>query len=79
MRKRVYYQSAALRRRYRACISRESEALYSVDIRYACELVDLGYQEYRHQLIRDTQEIRESCHDLSHGHLVEENDFLVEL
>ena len=79
MRKSVDDERAALGRRNRAGIGRETEGLDGVDVRDAGELVDLGDQEHRQQLVRDAIQGREAGHDLRHGHLVDQNELAVEL
>ena len=72
-------QRAALGGRHRAAVRRQAEGLHGVDVGHAGELVDLGHQEHRHQLIGDTQQVGEAGHDLAHGHLIEQNDLLIQL
>ena len=79
MRQGVDDERAALGRRNRAGIGRETEGLDGVDVRDAGELVDLGDQEHRQQLMRDAVQSREAGHDLRHGHLVDQNELAVEL
>ena len=79
MRQGVDNECAALGRRHRAGVGRETEGLDGVDVRDAGELVDLGDQEHRQQLIWDAGHGREARHDLAHGHLVKQHDLTVEL
>ena len=79
MGQRVDDQRAALGGRHGAAVSRQAEGLHRVDVGHAGQLVDLGHQEHGHQLIGDTQQVGEAGHDLPHGHLVEQNDLLVQL
>ena len=72
-------QRAALGGGHRAAVGGQAEGLHRVDIGYAGQLVDLGHQEHGHQLIGDAQQVGEAGHDLAHGHLVEQNDLLVQL
>ena len=72
-------QSAALGRRNRAGIGGQTEGLDCIDVRYAGELVDLGDEEDGQQLVRNTAQIGEACHDLTHGHLVKGHEHLVKL
>ena len=79
MRQSVDDQSAALGGGHGAGIGGQAEGFHRVNIRHAGQLVDLGHQEHRHQLIGDAQQIREARHDLAHGHLVEQDHLLVQL
>ncbi len=75
----VQHQRAALGGRDRAGIGRQAEGFDRVDIGHADQLVDLGHQEHRQQLVRDAEQIGEAGHDLAHRHLVEGDELLVEL
>ena len=72
-------QCAALGGRHGAAVGGQAEGLHRVDVGNAGELVDLGDEEHRHQLVGDTQQVREARHQLSHGHLVEQHHLLVQL
>ena len=76
---RVDDQGAALGGRHRAGVGGQAVALNGVDVRDADELVDLGDQEHRQQLMRDAQQVGEAGGDLTHGHFVEGEEHLVEL
>ena len=79
VRQSVDDQCAALGRRNGAAVSGQTEGLNCIDVRYAGELVDLGDEEDGQQLVRNTEKIGETGHDLTHGHLVEGHEHLVEL
>ena len=79
VRQRIQHQSAAFGGRHRAAVRRQAEALDRVDVRHAGELVDLGDQEHREELIRNADQVGEAGHELSHRHLVEEDDLSVQL
>ena len=79
MRKRINDKGPAFRRRHRAGICRKAEGFHRIDIRDAGQLVNLRHEEHRHQLIRDADQIREAGHNLTHGHLIEKNDFFIQL
>ena len=71
--------AATFARRHRAGVRRQAVALDGVDIRDADELVELGDEEHRDELVGDADEPRETGHHLSHGHLVEEHELVVYL
>ena len=79
MRKSINNKRTAFGGRYRAGIRRQTEGLHRVNVRNAGQLVNLGNEEHRHQLIRNTDQIREAGHDLSHRHLIEENNLFIQL
>ncbi len=79
VRQRVDDQSAALGGRDGAGVGRQTVALDCVDVGDADQLVDLGDEEHGQQLVRDREQIGEAGRDLTHGHLVEGEEHLVEL
>ena len=78
MRQRVGNECAALRGRNGAAVSGQAEGLNSVNVRHAGELVYLGDEEHRQQLVGEAVQIGEAGHDLTHGHLIEQDGSLVE-
>ena len=78
VRQSVNDKRTALGGRDGAGVGRQTVGLDSVNVGDAGELVEHGQQEHGHELIRDTQHIREAGHKLTHGHLIEENETLIE-
>ena len=78
VRQRVGNECAALRGRNGAAVSGQTEGLNSVNVRHAGELVYLGDEEHRQQLVGEAIQIGETGHDLTHGHLIEQDGSLVE-
>ena len=79
MRQGVDDGAAALAGGHRAGVGGQAVALDRVDVGDADELVELGDQEHRDELIRYADEARETGHHLGHRHLVEQHELAVDL
>ena len=78
MRQSVDNQCAALGGGNGAGVGGQTVGLNRIDVGNAGELVYLGDEEHAEKLMGEAVQVGEAAHDLTHGHLVEQNGALVE-